>query len=82
MIFDDLIQTINESGRLVNNLCQLDNRRWRASLRDNAFGYSFAEAETPIEALIKAAQQTERIPLREQSPQTTTQSLVPEDDFT
>lgn len=48
-----LIQEINDAGFLINNLCQLEQGRWRASVRLD-ITFEFGEGTGPQSALESA----------------------------
>lgn len=54
MSIDRILQDAYASGFKLNNFFQLDNGRWRASFRDEVFGYAWGEDEFPDRALMFA----------------------------
>lgn len=62
-MIENTLATISSCGLLVNNLCQLQNGTWRASLRKaDISGYEFGTASTPNEALLKALYMAQALP--------------------
>lgn len=54
-MLEAVLSEISSSGFLVNNLFQLYDGRWRASLRkEDTFAYDFGEGISPTDALLRA----------------------------
>jgi hypothetical protein len=54
MDLENLFRLVTQRGLLVNNLFQLDERRWQANVTDNSRYWEFGRGETPQEALSAA----------------------------
>lgn len=64
---EQLLQMVRDRGWFLNNLIELDNRTWLASLRDGHLGYEIGRGDTPIQALQNALQPKSSSPLLKQN---------------
>ena len=53
-----VLEELRQNNWLINNLSQLDQFTWRASLRNANYVYAFGEHYTPEGALLKALANT------------------------
>jgi len=59
MTLEQLISQVHVRHLRVNNLFQLDERRWRANVTDGIRYWEFGEGDTPEEALSAALFKTD-----------------------
>lgn len=64
-MLEDLIDRLNSTGWLVNNLYQTNDGQWRANLRNSSHCTAYGTGDTPSEALEAAMLEATWVPIRE-----------------